>query len=109
MKQILVEKMHTNSTLREYLKKSQNTSLLHTVADKYWGVGMSENLASVSESHRGSNVLGLLWEEIREIYHKEIYKEHVFRCELCRIRRSDVQYHREQEKNLCTLCISGNE
>ena len=74
------------------------------VYNKYWGTGMLEKLVNVSHSHRGSNVLGQLWEEIREVYNNEIQMETCLRCEQCGSRRSDVMWNREEEKDLCSTC-----
>ena len=72
MKEILIEKMRTHEEVRKALRESNNLTLLFTVYDRYWGVGMGHRLAAVSEFQRGSNVLGLLWSEIRESFQSEI-------------------------------------
>ena len=104
MRSILIEKMRSNTEVRQILMQSKNLSLLYTVADRYWGVGMTSRLASVSSSHRGSNILGLLWEEIRELYHDEIYQDSTQICEFCSSQRSDASWRKEMGEILCSNC-----
>ena len=108
MKEILIEKMRTNTCVRESLSKSHSTPLLYTVYDKYWGIGMSARLARVSSSHRGGNTLGELWEEIRELYNEEIQIVQCTRCQVCLTKRSDVKWDKEAEEYLCTYCIPSD-
>ena len=104
MKEILLEKMRTNTMVRKFLKKSGDLPLLNAVYNRYWGIGMGPRLARVCNSHRGANALGEVWGEIREIYYKEVQIEQAERCESCESRRSDVKWNRDSEENLCTYC-----
>ena len=109
MKELLIEKMRSNSQVRKKLKETQDLPLYNTIYDRYWGIGMPHKMATVVEHHRGSNVLGLLWEEIREIYYDEINKNTVEKCDLCLVKRSDVEWRKEREEKLCSNCSMGEE
>ena len=69
---------------------------------------MNARLAKVTASHRGSNVLGEIWEEIRELYANEISINTPLRCESCETRRSDVTWNKEAEERLCTFCAPSD-
>ena len=67
---------------------------------------MNSRLVEVCENHRGSNVLGKVWGEIREIYSEEINRNHAERCICCNVKRSDVSYRKELEETVCSVCLS---
>ena len=108
MKEISLEKMRTNTSVRKSLLNSKDQSLYYTVYDRHWGVGMNSKLAKVCTSHRGSNILGEIWEEIRELYMNEINVDFPLKCNSCQNKRSDVKWNKESEENLCTFCAPSD-
>ena len=104
MKEILIEKMSINECVRKALSKSKTLPLMYCTANRYWGLGMSPRLVAVSKTHRGANVLGQLWEEIRELRWEEIQKRYVMRCNKCKQKRSDVKFVRDLEEVRCDPC-----
>lgn len=104
MKEILIEKMRVNQSVRKVLRDSDSIHLLYCSRNKYWGIGMLKKLASVSNEYRGKNVLGEIWEEIRENKWEEVNKVLGSRCSECGIKRADVKYRREREEDLCSKC-----
>ena len=75
MNQILLEKMRSNNNVRLTLRRSNSLPIVYAAKTKYWGIGMNRRLAEVTNEHRGTNKLGEIWEEIRELYSNEIQKE----------------------------------
>ena len=106
MKDILLECMRTNSSVRKSLRLSGTLRLLYCVCDKYWGVGMKPRLVAVSNTYRGTNMLGTLWEEIRELFASEIEMKECNKCSACQQKRTDATFNREMEQYVCTQCLS---
>ena len=71
MKRILVSKYKSSPRFREKLKSTKSSKILHSVKDKYWGIGI--NTGDIQHpfdfsSIRGENQHGKILEEIREEY-----------------------------------------
>ena len=104
MKEILTEKINVNEAVRKSLRESKCLNLVYCTRNKYWGIGMQERVATVTTNYRGKNMLGSIWEELRESKWSEINSTRVERCADCKVKRTDVKYRKEEEQKLCTMC-----
>lgn len=68
MKELLLLKLQECPLVRETLLHTESLPLVYAIFDGFWGIGMNKQLANCCNDVRGSNRLGLLWEEIRNEY-----------------------------------------
>ena len=76
MKEVLLLKMRSVQNVR-YCLAHNLPFVFASPKDKYWGVGMSKRVALLSQEDefRGRNMLGSLWNDVRNCYKDEFHTE----------------------------------
>ena len=106
LKEICLLKMRSISEVRKKLFESSDMDIVFcSPFERYLGVGVSRSVAELisPEEYRGRNVLGQIWNDIKQNYTEEIGTHDVLakRCISCLRRRSDIN-----SQILCTSCLN---
>lgn len=100
---------YLHSDVRKALFSSKNKKLYYCSEDVFWGIGMLEDKALISDTiayRSGSNIVGLLWEKIRKKFLTELEKSnenHI--CSKCHITSPNIVKKRESTLDFqCNDC-----